>query len=348
MRRNCLRRRTSSEWLQEMSIDSQSKTSSMRSKREFDLAIAGELNMDLILYGLPLQLETERDVVGDRFVSTLGSSSAIVAHNAAALGLRVRFATLIGDDNFGRTALGRLEQAGVDVTDAIIDPTQQTGVTILLPHGPVRHCLSFLGSIAKLQAKQLNWRHLAEAQHFHLSSLYLQHGLHDGIIELLQYIKSAGVTVSLDTNDDPENVWGSPLTEVLPYVDVLMPSEGELCRMAGNLGLEAAIGVFAERVDTIVVKRGRRGCRVCHHGEVRDYAGIAVDPVDTIGAGDSFDAGFVYAYVKGYSLEICAHAGNIAGALSTQSTGGTEAFRDGMMRQSFLREHNFPGLGDEN
>jgi sugar/nucleoside kinase (ribokinase family) len=67
-----------------------------------------------------------------------------------------------------------------------------------------------------------------------------------------------------------------------------------------------------------------------------------VEPVDTIGAGDSFDAGFLCAYLQGLPLEACARAGNITGALSTLSTGGTEAFRDVPLREAFLEKHAFP------
>jgi sugar/nucleoside kinase (ribokinase family) len=315
-------------------------------ERAFDLAIVGELNLDLILYGLPLEMDTERDLVGTGFASTLGSSSAIVAHNAAALGLRVQFATLIGNDDFGQAALGRLKLAGVDTSGTIVDPGVQTGVTILLPHGTVRHSLSYLGSIAALTVDQLNWEHLAEARHFHLSSLYLQTGLHAGIADLLRYLKGAGVSISLDTNDDPSNRWGSPLQEVLPFVDLFLPSESEICRMAGGVELDRAIQAFADRVPTLIIKRGRHGCRACHKGQVIDYPGVVVAPVDTIGAGDSFDAGFLCAYLKSMDIAGCARAGNIAGALSTLSTGGTESFRNRSLQESFLREHGFPGMGD--
>jgi sugar/nucleoside kinase (ribokinase family) len=315
-------------------------------KKNFDLAIVGELNLDLILYGLPLVMDTERDLVGTGFASTLGSSSAIVAHNAAALGLRVQFATLIGDDDFGRAALDRLKLAGVDTSDAIVDPGVQTGVTILLPHGTVRHSLSYLGSIAALTVDQLKWDRLAQARHFHLSSLYLQTGLQPGIVELLRYLKGSGLSISLDTNDDPSNIWGPPLQEVLPFVDVFLPSETEICRMAGGVELDLAVQAFADKVPTIIIKRGRHGCRVCHRGQVTDYPGIMVTPVDTIGAGDSFDAGFLCAYLKSMDISACARAGNISGALSTLSTGGTESFRNRSLQESFLRKHGFPGLGD--
>ena len=318
-----------------------------RDERPFDLAIAGELNLDLILYGLPLLMETERDLLGTGFVSTLGSSSAIVAHNAALLGLGVRFATLVGDDDFGRLALDRLKQAGVDTTDAVIDPAVATGVTILLPHGNVRHSLSYAGSIQALTLEHLKLPHFAQARHLHLSSLYLQTGLHRGLADFLRAIKSAGLTISLDTNDDPANLWGPPIDEVLPFVDVFMPSESEICRMAGERELDRALAAFADRAPTIVVKRGPNGCRVRDNGQQRDYPGVMMsDPVDTIGAGDSFDAGFLYAYLRGMDIAECARAGNIAGALSTLSSGGTEAFRNRALRELFLREQGFPVFGD--
>jgi sugar/nucleoside kinase (ribokinase family) len=310
--------------------------------KPYDLAIAGELNLDLILYGLPLVMETERDLIGTGFVSTLGSSSAIVAHNASALGLRVRFATLVGDDDFGHVALDRLKQAGVELSGAIVDPATTTGVTILLPHGTVRHSLTYLGSIAALTVDHLDLTALAQARHFHLSSLYLQTGLHEGIVRLLSHLKNSGLTISLDTNDDPSGTWGPPLREVLPFVDIFLPNEGEICRMAGGCSLEEALTIFGALVPTIVVKRGRHGCRVRHLGETIDLAGVTVNPVDTIGAGDSFDAGFLCAYLRGNTIEASARAGNISGALSTLSTGGTEAFRDRAFREAFLREHSYP------
>jgi len=310
--------------------------------RLFDLAIAGELNMDLILYGLPLVMEAERDLLGTGFTSTLGSSSAILAHNAATLGLRVRFASLVGDDDLGRLALGRLVEAGVETSGVTVDPKSSTGVTILLPHGSVRHSLTYLGSIAELTVHHLDREKLAQARHFHLSSLYLQTGLHPGIVELVQFLKAAGLSISLDTNDDPANAWGSPLNELLPYVDFFLPNEGEICRMAGGVSLDEAMRRFAGKVPTIVVKRGRHGCRVSHQGHIFDVAGLTVSPVDTIGAGDSFDAGFLAGWLRGLPIAECAQAGNITGALSTQSTGGTEAFRDASLREAFLRRHRYP------
>jgi sugar/nucleoside kinase (ribokinase family) len=309
--------------------------------KTFDITIAGELNLDLILYGLPAEMQTERELLASNFSATLGSSSAIVAHNAATIGARVAFTTLIGTDDFGRLAVDRLRTAGVDTSHTILHNTVATGVTILLPHGDQRHILTFPGTIAELTVADLDFDFLVQARHFHLSSLYLQQGLQAGLPNLLRRLKQAGLTISLDTNDDPENRWGSPLSEVLPHVDVFLPSEDEICRMTDCAGLDDAIQALAMKIPTIVVKRGRRGARVYEQGRTIDVDPLNVVPVDTIGAGDSFDAGFLRAYLLSKDIVTCARAGNITGALSTQASGGTEAFRDKALRDAFLSEHQF-------
>jgi len=309
--------------------------------KPFDIAIAGELNLDLILYGLPAEMQLERELLADGFSATLGSSSAIVAHNASMLGARVAFSTKVGMDDFGRIALERLQKSGVDISRATKSKSTATGVTILLPHGDRRHILTYPGTIGELTVADLDFDFLTQARHFHLSSLYLQRGLHAGLPDLLCRLKKAGLTISLDTNDDPENLWESPLAEVLPYVDVFLPNEDEICRMTNQSSLDDAIESLAAKVPTIVVKRGRRGARVWERGRSVDVDPVTVTPVDTIGAGDSFDAGFLFAYLRSKDIVACACAGNIAGALSTQNSGGTEAFRDAAQRAAFLRDHKF-------
>lgn len=309
--------------------------------KTFDITIAGELNLDLILYGLPAEMQTERELLANDFCATLGSSSAIVAHNAATIGARVAFTTLIGADDFGRLAVERLSAAGVDTSHTVRHNSVASGVTILLPHGDQRHILTFPGTIAELTVADLDFDFLVRARHFHLSSLYLQRGLQAGLPDLLRRLKRAGLTISLDTNDDPENRWGPPLAEVLPYVDVFMPNEDEMCRMTNCADLDRAIQTLAVKIPTIVVKRGRRGARVYEQGRTVDVAPVNVVPVDTIGAGDSFDAGFLRAYLLSKDTITCARAGNITGALSTQASGGTEAFRDQTLRDAFLGEHQF-------
>src|ERR1700752_4502766 len=118
----------------------------------FDVTIAGELNLDLILYGLPEQLAPERELLADRMMLTLGSSSAIVAHNLSALGSRVGFQSRIGDDPLGEIALERLREGKVDVSKVRTVPgATTTGLTVILHHNQWRNILTYAGTIAELK-----------------------------------------------------------------------------------------------------------------------------------------------------------------------------------------------------
>jgi sugar/nucleoside kinase (ribokinase family) len=304
----------------------------------FDVTIAGELNLDLILYGLPEQLPPERELLADRMMLTLGSSSAIVAHNLAALGSRVGFQSRIGDDPLGQIALDRLQQGGVDVSVVRRIPGSiTTGLTVILHHEEWRSILTYSGTIGETSWQDLDLTYLADSRHFHLSSYYLQRGLHPRLGKLFQYLKSKGLTISLDTNDDPEDKWEGGLHEILSHVDVFLPNEREACKAAGTEDLEAAVHKLSRMTPLVVVKLGPKGAMAQRGTERVVVESREIVPVDTVGAGDSFDAGFLHEFVRGSDLATCLRSGNQAGALSTTRPGGTEAFRDREYREQFLK-----------
>jgi sugar/nucleoside kinase (ribokinase family) len=304
---------------------------------QFDVTIAGELNLDLILYGLPERLLPERELLADRMMLTLGSSSAIVAHNLAALGSRIGFQSRIGDDPLGKIALERLRESGVDVAHVRCVPgSTTTGLTVILHHENWRNILTYMGTIAELAWEDLDLEYLSDSRHFHLSSFFLQRGLRPKIRELLEYMKSKGLTTSLDTNDDPDDRWDG-LRDIFPFVDVLLPNEREACKLAATDDVESAVEKLSECVPLLVVKLGPKGAMAVRGKERVIVAARAITPIDTVGAGDSFDAGFLHQYVRGADLDTCLKSGNLAGALSTTRPGGTEAFRDAEHRNKFLR-----------
>jgi sugar/nucleoside kinase (ribokinase family) len=311
--------------------------------KTFDIAIAGEINLDLILYGLPSAMPTERELLGTDFRITLGSSSAILAHNLSVLGAQVAFITRVGPDALGKIALERIGESKVDLSRIVVGagPTS-TGVTVLLPHGKERHILTYLGTMAELSIEDLDLDYLKSARHFHLSSLFLQRALAPALPSLFRELRSAGLTLSLDTNDDPDDKWNGVLDELLDLVDILMPNEDEACRIARTQSADEAIEDLAKRVPCVVVKRGPQGSITRAGGQTFTAPPVAVSPVDTIGAGDSFNAGFLFGWLRNLPPQECLRAGNITGALSTQRPGGTEAFRDKELVAAFLKEHGFP------
>jgi sugar/nucleoside kinase (ribokinase family) len=308
----------------------------------FDITIAGELNLDLILYGLPDELPPERELLADRMMLTLGGSSSILAHNLAALGSRVGFQSRIGDDDLGQAALLALQQSGVDVSRVRRVPgAVKTGLTVILQREAWRNMVTYSGTIGELVWGDLDFDYLADSRHFHFSSFYLQSALRPRVPELFRKMKEAGLTTSLDTNDDPDDGWGGGLHDALRYVDVFLPNEREAQKAAGVDDLETAVTKLAALVPLVVVKLGREGALAQRGTNRFTSPALRVEAVDAVGAGDSFDAGFLHQYVRGADLPDCLSAGNLAGAFSTTRPGGTEAFRDANHRGQFFKEHRF-------
>jgi sugar/nucleoside kinase (ribokinase family) len=317
-------------------------------KKLFDVTIAGEINLDLILYGLPKAMPIERELLASGFRMTLGSSAAIFAHNFAALGHSVGFATRVGNDPLGAIALARLSEQNVDLSTVKYSSGDvSTGVTIVLVHGEDRHILTYPGTMFDLSAADLNMSYLASGRHFHLSSLFLHKTLQPDLPRICRQLKAAGLSVSLDTNDDPEDRWAGALDELLNIVDIFMPNEAEACRITGKSDAESAIGALARRVPLVAVKCSKRGTLVEAAGERWLVPAETVTPIDTIGAGDSFDAGFLAAYLQGQTPEQCAAFGNRTAALSTCRQGGTEAFRDPSLVRDFLAQGSDRGIADQ-
>jgi sugar/nucleoside kinase (ribokinase family) len=242
----------------------------------------------------------------------------------------------------GDIAIARLAEAGIDTSHIARKTGTGTGVTILLPHGSRRHILTYAGVMAEMTVADLNLPFLTSARHFHLSSLFLQTALHPGLPELFDRLKQAGLTLSLDTNDDPSGNWAGVLQPLLDKIDLLLPNEDEIKQIARKPTLEEALDALAPRIPLIVVKCGSRGALVqqrTDRGVQRDWvAPVLVDPIDTIGAGDSFNAGFLRAWLNGDAPLRAAAFANITGALSTLRSGGTEAYRDAELRTAFLQQ----------
>jgi sugar/nucleoside kinase (ribokinase family) len=254
------------------------------------------------------------------------------------LGNRVGFHSAIGDDPLGELCLARLAESGADISGVRRFRGKQTGLTVILPRPQKRFILTYLGVMAEMRFEDLDLDRVLAARHLHLSSYFLQRSLRPRIPDLFRLAKQAGLSTSLDTNDDPEDRWESDVLEVLKWVDVLLPNEHEACRLARTDDPLRAAEILAEKVPLLVVKRGERGVLARRGRELFEALAPKTEAVDTIGAGDSFDAGFLHQFIRGAKLEDCLQLGNRAGTLSTTRQGGTEAFRDAAHRNAFLSQ----------
>jgi sugar/nucleoside kinase (ribokinase family) len=305
-----------------------------------DVAIVGEINPDIILDGLPHELVPDRELLATSCTLTLGGSSAILAHNLALLGTTVTFTARVGNDGFADICLRDLVRAGVDL-DRVVRASggSGTGVTVILPHGHSRRILTYPGAMFDLALEDLDLDFIARASHFHLSSLFLHRKLLPAVPWLFEQMKLRGLTTSLDTNDDPEDRWHGVVERILPHVDILLGTEEELHKIAGVERADQAEAFLAPRVPLLVVKRGAKGASAFCAGRAFHAPALKLDAVDAVGAGDTFDAGFLHQWLRRAPLDQCLGFANIAGGLSVTRAGGTAAFSDATYRHNFFERH---------
>jgi len=288
----------------------------------FDILVAGEINPDLILSGdvVPEFGQSEQLVQDARLEP--GSSSVIFACGAARLGLQVCFVGVCGDDVFGRFMLEAMQARGVNVDPVRRSSEERTGISVILNRVDDRAILTFTGAIAALRPDEIGDDLLRSAGHLHVSSYFLQAGLRPGVAGLFARARGLGLTTSLDTNWDPANAWRG-VSDVLAQTTVFLPNAAEACAIAGTSDAREAAAGLARQAGTVAVKLGAEGALGAQGGRLIKVASLPVQPVDTVGAGDSFDAGFVCGFLRGWDLEKCLRLGAVCGALSTQGAGGT-------------------------
>ena len=300
----------------------------MSAERPLDLLVLGDCNPDLVLADPELVPEFgQAERLVERAELTIGGSGAIMACGAARLGLGTALAAASGDDLFGRFMVEALAQRGVQTAGVIVDPELRTGLTVILARPDDRAILTFPGAIAELQCSMVDGALLARARHVHVSAFFLQRALVQGLKEVLASVKARGGTTSLDPNWDPSGEWDGGLIELLPFVDVLLPNAAEVCAIAGVGEPVQAARQLAEAGPLVVVKMGAQGAvAVAGNGEVvRARAFDAGDIVDAVGAGDSFDAGFLAGRLGGRDIPESLALACACGALSTRADGGTGA-----------------------
>ena len=297
--------------------------------KEFDVIVVGELNVDLIMNELDRFPEIGKEILARQMTLTLGSSAAIFASNISSLGARVAFIGKIGKDKFGEVVLESLQNNDVDVSMIKRDEKCGTGATIILNVEEDRANTTYPGAMDLLTINDISQEDLSRAKHLHFSSFFLQPGMRDGVGKLFRTAQGLGLTTSFDMQWDPEEEWDLDIEDILPHVNVFLPNENELMYLSGKNNLNEAINFIENYTDILVIKSGNRGSTVCFGDEIINLpAFLNESVVDAIGAGDSFNAGFIYKFIMGNSIPECQEFGNLTGAMSTTAAGGITAFQN--------------------
>ena len=303
-------------------------------RRDIDVLVVGEINPDILVTDpdpAPVFGEVER-IVGS-ILLTIGSSSAIFACGAARLGLRVAFCGVVGDDPLGRFALDAMAGRGVDVSACTVDPSRPTGATVILTNGRDRAILTAMGTIGALDVATIPTAMLGRARHLHVGAFYLQEASRDRLPGLFATARGLGLTTSFDTNWDPTDRWDGGVAEMLRLSDVFLPNAVEAQRIAHVDDVDGAAMALVAMGSTgrtdggpiVAVKLGEAGALACRAGApIVRVPAMPVEPTDTTGAGDSFDAGFLRAGLDGADLRDSLVLGVVCGALSTRRAGGVD------------------------
>ena len=300
------------------------------------ILIAGELNPDLILRGYQFFPTPGKEILVKDLELTLGSSSAICAVGLARLGNPVRFAGNVGQDLYGDYCLGILQREGIDTSLMKRRADLKTGITVSVTSPGDRALITYPGAIASLTAQDLPPEVFSSCCHFHVSAYYLQDGLRSGLKELFRTAHQLGLTTSLDTGWDPAEQWGDELIDTLTEVDVFLPNESEIRAISGCHDVLAGLERLQNGRTLVIGKLGADGCvTICHGRTIRQPA-FPIEVVDTTGAGDSFVAGFLHAWLRRWLLQDCLRFASACGALSTRGIGGTSAQPSYPEAESFM------------
>ena len=295
--------------------------------KKFDVLVIGELNVDIIINHLDSFPEIGKEKFAKNMTVTLGSSSAIFACNLSSLGVKVGFLGKIGNDFFGKIVLDKLLEKGVDISLIIVDNVSNTGASIVLNFDEDRAMVTYAGAMSNLTISDISDNALAMARHLHFSSYFLQEGMKKGVGKLFESAKKLNMSTSFDMQWDPKEIWDLDYADVLPYVDVFLPNEKEIMHLTNESSINEALKKLSGVSNEIAVKMGSKGSLLQYNDKV-----ISKEPflnknvVDAIGAGDSFNAGFIFKYINGCSPEECLEFGNLIGAINTTAAGGTTAF----------------------
>ncbi len=296
--------------------------------RNKNILVVGELNIDLILNSIKGVPVIGHEIMAGEMDIAMGSSSAIFAANISTLGINTSFCGMLGKDSFGKFILNELNRKHINTDYITESDADKTGLTVVMNYSEDRAMVTYGGAMETFSMAHIP-KDLSAFGHLHLSSYFLHKALRADIPALFKKAKEDGLTTSLDLQWDPDNEWKFPFKECLPYVDVFLPNEEEILLLTKSSSIEDAAIKLAQFANMIIIKRGVKGSVAYHKGAFTSSPPMLHNNfVDAIGAGDSFNAGFISKYLYDDPLENSLLFANLCGAINTTAAGGTAAFED--------------------
>lgn len=293
---------------------------------KYDVLAIGELNVDIILPGLKNLPIIGREILAEDCSVVMGSSTAICACGLANLGSKVDFFGKVGKDYFGKVGMSSLKEYGVNIENIIEDEKIKTGASVSLVVGNDRAFVTNPGSIKELSINDIDFKILESTKHLHVGSYFLQSALKSGIPQLFKEAHNRNVTTSLDAGWDVSETWDDSIYEALQEADIFFPNETEVLHITKEKDIYKAVTILSKYSGIVAAKRGKQGAIAISNGQIFENPAYDTgDPIDTTGAGDSFNAGFIYGFLQGYDIKKCLQYGTACGSVSTSRIGGASS-----------------------
>lgn len=283
--------------------------------KRYDCTFVGDINPDIVMMAQQLPV-LGRELMCDDFYITLGGSTGICAGVFGNLGAKAAFYGRLGDDFLGKFTVETIAGCGVDTSHIRVDHGCTTSVTVSCTLPTDRALMSYDGSHKRLAPEDVPLSLIDETRHIHVGSFFLQKDLMPMYLELFRQAHQRGVTTSLDAGWDPTENWDYGIRELLRYVDIFFPNESEAYAITKKDSPLAAARELAQYCRVAVVKCGRDGSVLVTEGkELSCPIYDAFKPLDFTGAGDSYNAGFLYAMLQGKDLAASMRYGSASAGL---------------------------------
>lgn len=307
-------------------------------KKKWDVYVYGDVNIDLVIPGVEKFPEPGQEDEVPVMETFVGGGAALFTLGVGKLGLHPVFQGEVGDDCYGELIRKQFRESHVDDTLLATSTEQKTGISISFTNEKDRSFLTYRGTNEKISISQVNVEMVKEASHIHVTG-YAGSINHEEYLNLLKRIKEeTEATVSFDVGWDSTGEWKPEIRELFPYIDILFMNETEAEHYGRTDDAVAAAEEFAKTAGMAVIKRGKSGSIAVRDQKLYQAPSYTVTAVDTTGAGDSFNAGFVYGFLRGKTMEECLQCGNACGALSVTALGGNTGFPTEERLQEFLLE----------
>lgn len=306
--------------------------------KKWDVYVYGDVNIDLVIPGVDkFPLPGQEDVV-DIMDTFVGGGAAVFTLGIGKLGLNPVFQGTIGNDCYGDFIKSEFKSKNIDNALLTVSPDNKTGISISFTNEKDRSFLTYRGTNDEIDIRKIGLEQVKKSRHIHMTS-YMGSKNHKAYLDVLKAIKKNGdTTVSLDVGWDDSGEWYKGIYDLFPYIDVLFMNETEAVHYSGAATAEEAIRDFGKTCPLVVAKLGKKGSIALRDGKQYEAKAFKVEAIDTTGAGDSFNAGFIYGFLKGEAVDVCLRYGNGCGALSVTALGGNTGFPVEEELKQFIKE----------